>query len=262
LGADDLVADSIRQLGNLAVDTGDLRAAANYYQRSREFYERLEDMLGLADIHSNLGILYRRAGRWDESLQEYEGALKLRERIGHMHGIGTCYNNIAEVHRTRGDPEKAIPAYERAIETWGSIGNALGVAVALVGLGAAKTESGDGARGRADLFDARERFEALGSTMYLPDLYRYLAEAELGGSDLKAADAAARMSMEYARAGSARHQEAAALRVLGEIALARGELDAARALLENSRESLLKLGDSLELARAVAALKQLECAER
>jgi tetratricopeptide (TPR) repeat protein len=247
----------MKELGNVALDTGDLKAALDFYKRSQALYERLEDTVGLADLHSNVGILYKRATRWDDALAEYHTALVLRERIGHLRGIGICFNNIAEVHRTRGDPAQAIPAYLRAIETWDAIGNASGVAVALVGLAAARTESGDVVQGRADLLDAEARFARLGSTIYLPDLYRYLASAELAAGDIDAAEQAATRSLEYARAGTARHQEAATLRVLAEIALARGEPDAARALLEISRETLTQLGDTLELARTEAVLREL-----
>jgi hypothetical protein len=45
--------------------------------------------------------------------------------------------------------------------------------------------------------------------------------------------------------------------VLGEIALENGEPDAARALLEVSRETLTRLGDTLELARTEAVLQKL-----
>jgi tetratricopeptide (TPR) repeat protein len=262
MGIDDLVAEGLKELGNVAVDTGDLQAAAEHYRGSRALYERIEDMLGLADIHSNLGILDRRTGRYDQALREYEAALTLRERMGHLLGIGTCYNNIAEVHRTRGDFEQAIPAYLRAIETWASIGNAAGVGVALVGLGAARTESGDTGQGRVDLLEAEERFAALGSTRHLPDLYRYLATADLAEGNLDAAARAAERSLEFARAAQARHQEAATMRVLGQIMLARGEVDGARALLELSRQALANLGDTLELARTEAALRSLTGGER
>ena len=258
LGIDEVVAESLKELGNVAVERGDLARAADLYNRSRRMYERLENLVGLADLHSNLGIIHRRAGRWDEALDSYRAALSIRERIGHILGIGTCHNNIAEVYRTRGDAAQAIPSYEQAAETWGSIGNALYVALALVGLGAARTEVGDLEGGRKDLLDAEERFSELGSTIYLPDLYRYLASVELASGDLEAAERAAARSLDYARTGAARHQEAATLRVMAEIALKRGEVDAARALLVVSQETLAKTWDTLELSRTEAILRRLD----
>jgi tetratricopeptide (TPR) repeat protein len=258
LGVDDVSAEGLKLLGLVSLQTRDLGVAADFMQRSRALYERLEDVAGLADIHSNLGMIYRRTAHWDAALAEYQASLALRERMGHLGGIGTCYNNIAEVHRTRGELRLAIEGYQRAIETWAGIGNASGVAVALIGLGAARVEMGEVTQGRADLLDAKERFSELGSTFYLPDLYRYLASAELAVGDLEAAEQAAGKSLEYARAGEARHQEAATLRVLAEISLARGEAEAARALLEISRQTLRELGDMLELERTEAAIRRLE----
>ena len=61
--------------------------------------------------------------------------------------------------------------------------------------------------------------------------------------------------------GAARHHEAATLRIMAEIALARGERDAARALLLVSQETLSKVGDTLELAKTEAVLRQLDADE-
>ena len=261
LGIDDLVAEAFKELGNVAVDRGELARAAEFYNRSRQTYEHQEDLVGMADIHNNLGILYRRGGRWSDSLAAYDAGLALYQRMGHMLGIGRCYNNIAEVHRTRGDATQAIPFYEKAVETFASTGHALFVGLGLVGLGAARTEVGNVSQGRADLLDAEARFNEIGSTIYLPDLYRYLASAELAAGNVEAAERAAARSLEYARTGAARHHEAATLRIMAEIALARGERDGARALLVVSRETLTKLGDTLELARTEAVLRQLEVDE-
>jgi class 3 adenylate cyclase/tetratricopeptide (TPR) repeat protein len=258
LGADDLVAEGLKWLGNVSMQTRDLQTSGEFYRRSRALYERVEDIAGLADIDSNLGMIYRRTADWDEALAAYARSLHLRERMGHSWGIGTIHNNIAEVHRDRGEFDKAIEGYQRAIDTWGAIGNLSGVAVALIGLGAARVEADDLVQGRLDLLESERRFAELKSTLYLPDLYRYLAYAELAGGKLEAAEAAAARSLEYARAGTALHQEAATLRVLGEIALARGEPEAARALLELSRESLVKLGDTLELAKTEKVLKLMD----
>jgi tetratricopeptide (TPR) repeat protein len=259
---DDLVALGLKELGNVAVDTGDLTLAAEYYRRSHALFERLEDIIGLADTHNNLGIIYRRTGRWAEALAEYDASLALRQRTGHLMGVALCYNNIAEVHRTRGEPALAVPAYLQAIETWEGIGHALWVGMALVGLGAARVALGDIDQGGADLLEAEARFATLGSTIYLPELFRYLAEAGLAAGDIESAEVAANRSLDYARAGSARHQEAATLRVIAEINIARGETVAARALLEISHATLTKLGDVLELARTEAVLKRLDGLER
>ena len=137
------------------------------------------------------------------------------------------------------------------------IGYTSGVALALTGLGAAIADSGDPARGLEVLRDAEARYIALGTTTYLPDLYRFIASAHLALGDLDAATAAADRSRELATAVSAQHQVAMTDRVLGQIAAARGDREAARAHLERSRVVLVAIDEAAELQRTEVALSRL-----
>ncbi len=257
LGAVDVLADGAKQLGNVAYLEGDLRHAAEMYDRSRAHYERVGNTVGIADIQSNLGALYARQGRWDEAIAKHEASLALRRRMGNPWGVGTCLNNIAEVYLSRGDAAKAVSTFEQAIATWTPIGYASGIGIALVGLGAARIEAGDVAGGRADLRDAERRYDALGSTTYHPDIYRYLAGADLASGDLDAATENAGRSLVYSRNAGASAQAGATERVIGQIALARGDRAAARTHLEESKRVLEEAGDVAELARTEAAYKAL-----
>jgi adenylate cyclase len=257
LGAVDVLAEGTKQLGNVAYLEGDLRNADDMYQRSGAEYERLGDVAGIADIHSNLGALYARQGRWDAAIAKHEASLALRRRMGNPWGVGTCLNNIAEMHRARGDAAQAVTTFEQAIATWTPIGYASGIGIALVGLGAARIEAGDPAAGRADLRDAERRFDEVGSTTYHPDIYRYLAGADLVDGDLAAATEHADRSLAYAQEANARAQAAATERVLGQIALARGDRERAREHLAESRRVLAEVGDAAELARTEAVFGRL-----
>jgi class 3 adenylate cyclase/tetratricopeptide (TPR) repeat protein len=257
LNADDLVADGLQQLGNVIGQGGDLRGAIEVYERSRAIHERRQNLSGIAEVRNNLGTAYRRLARWNDALSEYDTCLALWERIGNPWGVALSHNNIGEVHRSRGDLVRGIASYERALALFQSLGAANEAAVTLIGLGAARVELGRTAQGRLDLVEAAAQLEALGSHGYLADAYRYLASAELIGGDLVAAERAGQRSLANARASTARHQEAATLRVLGEIALASGAPASARTLLEQSRKTLSGLGDTLELAKTDAVLARL-----
>jgi len=257
VGADDVLAEGLKQLGNVSFLAGKREDAEVHYRSSLEIYQRLKDTAGVANVHSNLGVVYRRMGRWDEALRELASSLQLRERMGDPWGIGTIHNNIGEVYRSRGNLVEAVAAYERAIEVWQAIGYSAGVALALTGLGAAIVESGDAVHGREMLRDAESRWTRLGSTTYLPDLYRFIASAELATGDLEAATLAAEKSLDLARGATARHQEAMTNRVQGEIAAARGDRSTARQLLERSRAALRELDEPAELARTEAVLARL-----
>jgi len=255
LKAQDVVAEGLTLLGNALNSLGDLRGAIARYEQSRAIYEHLEDLAGIADVRANLGMVYRRMGRWDEALAEYRASLAFYERAGNLWKMATCHNNIGEVHRTRGEPREGIPFFERAIAIFEGIGSVAEAAVGLMNLGAARVEAGELSQGRADLLQAQERFQVLGRTSYLPGLYRYRASAELAVGDLEAASNAAERSLALAREAKARHLAAMAQRVLAEIALARGQKSAARAMLESSRDTLAELGEAAELARTEAVLR-------
>jgi class 3 adenylate cyclase/tetratricopeptide (TPR) repeat protein len=257
IGSDDIAAEAEKQLGNVAYLAGEPKEAEARYERSRDLYERAENIAGIADVRSNLGGLYGRMGRWDDALSEFAASLALRARMGNPWGVATCHNNIGEVHRVRGDAEAAVASFGRALEIWSSIGYASGVALALVGLGAAEVDAGRPVDGRERLRDAERRFAALGSTSYLPDLYRYLAMADLAEGDLGKAWANAQRSLDLARAASGRQQAAIAQRVLGELALARGDRDAARAFVAESCRELSELGDIAELARSQEVARRI-----
>lgn len=249
LGADEAVAEGLKILGNVMNNQGDVRSAIETYSQSLAIYERIGDTVGMADLHSNLGNMYRRTARYEEALTEHRRTLALRERIGHRWGVGTSHNNIGEVFRSMGRPADAIVELERALETWTSIRAHAAAGLARMNLGAARVEAGDVARGREDL---RLAITELDGTKFLPGAHRDLALAELAAGDLDAASRHAEQALSLARAAVARQTEAQVERVLAQIALARGEADRARELLERSRHTFAELGEAAELARTDA----------
>lgn len=251
LGADDVLAEGLKILGNVANNLGDLREAIDHYRRSLAIYERLDDKTGIADLHSNLGNMYRRMGRFDEALTEHRVSLALRERIGHSWGVGTSHNNIGEVLRSMGRPDEAVLSLERALETWQAIGATAAAGLARMNLGAARVEAGDVDRGRAELRDALVHLEG---TKFLPGAHRDLALAELAAGDIASAERHAQRALALARSVNARQTQAQVERVLAQIALAGGDRARARELLETSLRTFAELGEQAELARTEAVL--------
>ena len=124
-------------------------------------------------------------------------------------------------------------------------------------LGAARVEARDVDRGRADLQEAARHFVELGGTKFLPSVYRDLAAAALAAGELDEAHQSAERALGLARAGKVRQTEAVVQRLLGEIALARGDRDAARELLGASIELLRSLDEAAELRKAEAVLAKV-----
>ncbi len=257
LGADEVTAEGLHYLAGVLGRTGELKAAVSLYLRCLATYERLQDMNGAARVHLNVGGVYLSMGRFEEALAELRSALSLAERMGNRWLVAGCHHNIGEVHSTRGDPKEAIASRQRALDILTAIGSKSETALALMDMGLDRVRIGQVTQGRADLLQAEALLTAVGSVRYHPSLYRNLAYAELAAGDLDAATRAAERSLEYARAGKMPQAEAMTQRALGEIAIARGDLAAARSLLEASRDRLAELGEAAELTRTEALLSRL-----
>jgi Flp pilus assembly protein TadD len=74
----------------------------------------LNDVIALtperAAPHTNLGIIYRRTGRFDEAIREYESAIRINP------ADAEAYHNLGLAHRRRGAFADAERAYLRALE--------------------------------------------------------------------------------------------------------------------------------------------------
>jgi tetratricopeptide (TPR) repeat protein len=256
-GDEVVLAEGLKQLGNIPLHTGEPKDAIDYFRRSQAIYEQLEDIAGIGAVRMNLGTAYGMLGLWDECLAELGASLDLHTRIGDRWHIGLVYNNMGEAYRERGDLQDAIAAFQQAFTIYSEIGDASHAALTLLGMGMARVDSGQVSEGRTNLLEAEAQFKTLDRSMYMPDIYRFLSSAELAMGNFDAATQHAARSVEFARAANARHQEAMTQRVMGEIALARGDVRTARELLETSRRTLAEVGEAGELARTEAILRTL-----
>ncbi|HET8567544.1 MAG TPA: adenylate/guanylate cyclase domain-containing protein [Candidatus Limnocylindria bacterium] len=252
-----VVGEALKQLGSVAQNVGDLRAAEALANEARAAYERAEDLVGLTNVRSNLALVYRRQGRIDDARREYEAVAALCRRTGDVWGLAIASNNTGEVLRTAGTPALAAPRYEEALAIFDRIGEAVYAAAVKMNLGASKVEAGRAADGRGDLLDAERRMQALGGTKFLPSVNRDLATAELAVGDLRAARERASRALDLAEKAGARQTVAQAQRILGEIALREGDAAAARGLLHASASTLRELGEVADLARTEAVLAKL-----
>ncbi|HEV7663187.1 MAG TPA: adenylate/guanylate cyclase domain-containing protein, partial [Chloroflexota bacterium] len=114
LGNDEVLAEGLKQLGNIPLHTGEPMDAIEHFRRSQAIYERLEDLSGIGAVRMNLGTAYGMLGRWEDCLNELQVSLQLHTQIGDRWHIGVVYNNIGEAQRERGQHQSAIAAFQQA----------------------------------------------------------------------------------------------------------------------------------------------------
>jgi adenylate cyclase len=251
-----IAAEALKQLGTVSSHRGELDRAREYFERSLSAYEQVNDVLGQANVHNNIGVLERTRSRHDAALTAYANALAIRERIGDQLGRVHSLNNIGQIHYLRGDLTRAAESFAAALEIAQSIGYALGVGATLEALGASRVEMGEREVGLRDLRDGVAVIERSGSLPNLVDALCDLANAYSLEASREAIVIAER-ALSIARQLQLPERIGIALQALGRARIGSGDVAGAVAALEESRTILAPLDEPQELARTLAVLGRI-----
>ena len=174
-GAEREMAETLKWLGNLAIDTGHEQQALDLYTRSRELYERLDYTAGTVDVLSNLGIVYRRNGALGRCLAVFDESAGTANAdgpsVGALARATTMARKCCAVEATMSDAISTRPSSNTKWLSGLEVGGySVDVALALTGLGMARVENGDLVGGRRDSKDAEASFRDLSSARDLQEL--------------------------------------------------------------------------------------------
>ncbi|MFI9788227.1 regulator [Kitasatospora sp. NPDC051984] len=198
----------------------------------------------------------RGAGKTRESAQWYADALVVAQENGDRRAEGQALIGLGHAHRDLGELDSARARFEQALVLWEAIGYRRGVGLLRVALGEVATDAADEAESVRQLSAAIEDFTAVG------DQYEvFRAQAIRGRAYLMARRyEQAEADLAAARAGfvaaGAPHWQARSIEWLGELALAKGEVDLARKRFTSSCELYRSVAapDTARLARRVEEL--------
>lgn len=101
------IANSLRNLAQLATVRGQTAEAATMLDRARGLYDALGDRAGLAAVDNELGVLAEERGDYAQALESFRLALRGREALGDRHGGAESLNNIGFAHYQLGDYDSA-----------------------------------------------------------------------------------------------------------------------------------------------------------
>jgi tetratricopeptide (TPR) repeat protein len=251
-------------------EAGRIVPAMERFAQALRFYQRENQVTGMADCLGNLGNCFYRLGRIQEAIEYGEDALTLRRGLGDWPGVGLnlsnlgCYymvlgqtpraaeyfeqalglagewedrrgralrlNNLGNVYSALGQLPRALECYQEALTLQRAFGNRPGEAVHLANLANALVDDGRAAEAIAP---ARESVEICQANR-LPASHGQvaLALAYLYSGDLASARAAAEGAREYDEPNN----NHTALVVLGVVAWRQGDRPAAQAAFTLARE--------------------------
>ncbi|MEV6281663.1 BTAD domain-containing putative transcriptional regulator [Kribbella sp. NPDC051770] len=131
--------------------SGRYAESRDQFLRALELFTILGERSGMAKVHSNLGITYKRLGDLELSLEHLQTGLTVNDDVT---SIGGTYNNLSTTYYALGRYDEAIAAAREAIGLARRTGHARGEADALDSLGMAQLAGGQFEQAVASLEEA------------------------------------------------------------------------------------------------------------
>jgi CHAT domain-containing protein len=117
-----LMARAHNRLGAIEMENGNLTAALERYEKSRQLLESMpSDPVSMTTLLNSFGNVYSKMGRPAEALTYHEKALEQGEKLNVPFSIATSLVNISDVLRDQGKLDRALNAATRAVDTARSI---------------------------------------------------------------------------------------------------------------------------------------------
>ncbi len=252
------------RLGALHYLRGEIEQATTHVRQSLAIRERLGDIVGYARSLNNLAILDYAIGEWDDAQAHLERAVELHERMGEVEGLALACTNLGVLYTERGEWPKAEQYLLRSFALAQHIAHPYELAQAHANLGWLHMLRQQWQTSAQHLNMAISLYEQAGARANpnLNDTLYCLGILALEqGQEERAADWAERShallktmtdSEEGQSTGWGQHA-----RLMGRIAYARGDLEAALHHLELSVAILHATGPQIEIARSVYWLARL-----
>jgi len=284
LQPDTLTGMAQRVSGGIADLQSDFKRATSAYRRGLETMEHVAAQI--AQFHKHLGWVAQREKDLDLAWREaclaryeavnlqgfvqeeqggyaqaerlYQEALVIAQELHHTQGEAKTRNNLGSLLSRQDRFAEALGHFERAEQLFVRIGNRSMCASVRVNQALACNLSGDPAAALRHAEEALALFEELDQTYGRAVAAQNMAEAHLALGHLAAAEQAARRVLAEEELSTAPD----GLRVLGEVALARGELARAEELVEQSRRVAEQNQDRYLAAYAWRALGRVKQAQR
>ncbi|MBY0495518.1 MAG: CHAT domain-containing protein [Cyanobacteria bacterium] len=108
----------LNRLGDLSRKVGAVADAERYFALAQPLAEQTRDVVGLADILNNSGLLLLATGRPEEAIERLENALPLAREVNSANVEVALLNNTAEAYRRLGMYDRAI---EKARESFPAV---------------------------------------------------------------------------------------------------------------------------------------------
>ena len=99
-------------------------------------YQNLNDSSGIASALTNLGIVKRHNGNYEDAIDYYRKSSDIKVRMGDTSGVSSVYNNIGVLYETLHLPSQAMDYYRRSLLLETQLKDNEGIATSWLNIGA------------------------------------------------------------------------------------------------------------------------------
>ncbi|MFO0436093.1 MAG: tetratricopeptide repeat protein, partial [Sphingobacteriaceae bacterium] len=132
------LAASLNNTGFNNFQTGNLRAALNYFQKSLTLQKSIFDSIGIAQSLNNVAAVYDSQGDVLKALQYYFESLNIRELISDKKGMSQSLNNIAVLYSNQSDFKSTLQFHEKCLKIKLDLKDSVGIARTYNNIGTTK----------------------------------------------------------------------------------------------------------------------------
>ena len=189
---------SLNLLGVIAWERGQLEMAEEHWTAALAVAHELDDSLIAAHASNNLGLVAHLRGRPEAALMLFRGALVGYERIGDRRGTAQTWHNLALAFRYLGDRLEAERAAREAVRHAELVHDPSLVALAVTGYAEVHLEWRELELAATELERARRLADAAGDEIGVAEADRLLGRLALLRGDAAGAARLARAAREVA----------------------------------------------------------------
>ena len=240
----DLVASVYNRLGGVFYQKDQLEQATNYVRRSLFLRQVIGDTNAVARSYNNLGLLRWKRGDWDSALDNFMRSLKLHATLGDVEGSIELHSNLGLLQIDRGNFDEAQKHLKTGLAAAEQIGQTYHVGLLYLNFSRLCVMREDWQKALEFCREGYKLFGEMGVVEHQVDLNTYTGMAYLGLGDLNQAQRYAEEGLSLfnelnaGKDASQAEDRGRALRLLGQVYLARQESRARRAVPAGERYRL------------------------
>jgi tetratricopeptide (TPR) repeat protein len=178
LGSSEGAAEMQANIDMIRSIQGEIKTSVDDYLSQLENMEE-GDLAGRAEVLAAIGSAYADRYEWNEALSSYFGSLTLFERLGDIYGHAEIAFNIALIYKDKGDWSRALEMLERSQEIFLQLGAAPCIAMVKMNQGIIHSVLGLYEKAEDSLSSSVAMLENMGAIPDLCEAYIAMARFKL-----------------------------------------------------------------------------------